>query len=182
MHDIEDQIFSNLGREAKPYEIADILGISLNKVIELQTLRRLKEKESLEQIDDNRKNIETIIASLSDNGIITETIDGAYIKDGVYIDEEDTLPEGFRIRDRVQDQIMAQMLSKSLENVLLRLDSQQREVLLERFGFADGRVKTLEEVGRKYGYKAEKVRQIERKAIRKLRHPSLVKEVKGYIR
>lgn len=178
--EIEDQIFSNLGREAKPYEIADILGISLNKVRELQALRKFREKESLEQMADDRKDVETIIEDLSDGDTITESSDEAFIMDGVYIDEEDTLPEGFRMKDRVQEKIMSRKLSQSVENMLETLTEREKDVLLLRFGFVDGRTRTLEEVGQRFGLGRERIRQIENKAIRKLRHPSREKLVKDY--
>lgn len=180
MPDIEDQILSELRREAKPYEIADILGVSLNKVIELQTLRKLREKESLEQIDDVKKDEETIISGLSDSDTITKLDGEVFIRDGVYIDEEDTLPEGFRMKDRIQDKITTRMLSQELKNILSTLTEREEEILLLRFGFADGSTKTLEEIGKRFGLSGDRIRQIENKAIRKLRHPSREKHIKDY--
>ena len=178
--EIEDRILSELGREAKPYEIADILGISLKRVNELQTLRNLREKESLEQISDDRKNVETIIAGLSDTDRIAQLNDEEYVMDGVYIDEKDTLPEGFREEDRVEAKNMTRALSQSLEKILSTLTLREREVLLLRFGFVDGETRSLEEVGKRFGLTQERIRQIEIKAIRKLRHPSRAKKVKDF--
>lgn len=178
--DIENQILVNLGREAKPYEIADILGVSLKRVSELETLRKLQQKESLEQIEDDRKDIETISSTLLDGDRITESDDG-YIMDGVYMDEEDTLPVGFRKRDRIADKAMTQLLKEDLGKALSTLTDRERNVLIQRFGLQDGRARTLEEVGINYSASRERIRQIEAKALRKLRHPSRSTHLKPYL-
>ncbi|MBO7206380.1 MAG: hypothetical protein J6W10_02070, partial [Kiritimatiellae bacterium] len=63
----------------------------------------------------------------------------------------------------------------SLRSVLETLDSREREVIDYRFGLSDGYARTLEEVGRFFNVTRERVRQIEAKALRKLRHPSRMK-------
>ncbi|MCX5899113.1 MAG: RNA polymerase sigma factor RpoD, partial [Proteobacteria bacterium] len=61
------------------------------------------------------------------------------------------------------------------------LNHRERRVLQLRFGLEDGRSRTLEEVGREFGVTRERIRQIEAKALRKLRHPSRSKKLKDYL-
>lgn len=72
-------------------------------------------------------------------------------------------------------------LKSELENVLQTLTDREQKVIIMRFGLEDGRAQTLEEVGREYGETRERVRQIEAKALRKLRHPSRSRYLKDYI-
>src|SRR5205823_3459714 len=74
-----------------------------------------------------------------------------------------------------------QMLREQVEDVLASLTSRERRVLQLRFGLDDGRSRTLEEVGREFGVTRERIRQIESKALRKLRHPSRSKRLKDYL-
>jgi len=74
-----------------------------------------------------------------------------------------------------------QLLKEQVEDVLASLTSRERRVLQLRFGLEDGRSRTLEEVGREFGVTRERIRQIEAKALRKLRHPSRSKKLKDYL-
>src|SRR5215216_6273054 len=74
-----------------------------------------------------------------------------------------------------------QMLKEQMEDVLGTLSAREREVLTMRFGLEDGRGRTLEEVGREFGVTRERIRQIEAKALRKLRHPSRAKKLKDFL-
>jgi RNA polymerase primary sigma factor len=65
--------------------------------------------------------------------------------------------------------------------VLGSLSKRERRVLQLRYGLEDGRQRTLEEVGREFGVTRERIRQIETKALRKLRHPSRSKKLKDYM-
>jgi RNA polymerase primary sigma factor len=73
------------------------------------------------------------------------------------------------------------LLKDQLEEVLSTLTDREREVLRLRFGLTDGRQKTLEEVGLRFGVTRERIRQIEAKALRKLRHPSRSKKLKDFL-
>ena len=74
-----------------------------------------------------------------------------------------------------------QLLKETVEDVLSSLTLRERRVLQLRFGLDDGRSRTLEEVGREFGVTRERIRQIEAKALRKLRHPSRSKRLRDYL-
>ena len=73
------------------------------------------------------------------------------------------------------------MLKEQLINVLDTLTPREEKVLRLRFGLDDGRARTLEEVGKKFNVTRERIRQIEAKALRKLRHPSRAKKLKDFL-
>ncbi|HZC33187.1 MAG TPA: RNA polymerase sigma factor RpoD [Candidatus Bathyarchaeia archaeon] len=74
-----------------------------------------------------------------------------------------------------------QLLKEQVEAVLDSLTGRERRVLQLRFGLEDGRARTLEEVGREFNVTRERIRQIEAKALRKLRHPSRSRKLKDYL-
>jgi len=74
-----------------------------------------------------------------------------------------------------------QLLREQVDDALDSLSGRERRVLQLRFGLDDGRSRTLEEVGREFGVTRERVRQIEAKALRKLRHPSRARKLKDYL-
>ena len=73
------------------------------------------------------------------------------------------------------------MLKEQLEEVLGTLTEREQKVLRLRFGLDDGRARTLEEVGKEFNVTRERIRQIEAKALRKLRHPSRSRKLKDYL-
>ena len=74
-----------------------------------------------------------------------------------------------------------QLLKEQVEDVLESLTERERKVLQLRFGLDDGRSRTLEEVGKEFHVTRERIRQIEAKALRKLRHPSRSRKLKDYL-
>lgn len=81
-----------------------------------------------------------------------------------------------------EDQVSKNLLREDLEKVLDGLSPRERDVLRLRYGLDDGRMKTLEEIGQIFNVTRERIRQIEAKALRKLRHPNRNSVLKEYIR
>ena len=101
------------------------------------------------------------------------------------IGEEDDSHLGDFIEDQdatsPADHAAYEMMKKQLENVLDTLTDREENVLRLRFGLDDGRTRTLEEDGKVFGVTRERIRQIEAKALRKLRHPSRSKQLKDFL-
>lgn len=99
-------------------------------------------------------------------------------------EEEDSHLGDFIQDDNVlvpQDAAAFTLLHEQLMEVLLTLTEREQKVLRLRFGLDDGRPRTLEEVGKQFNVTRERIRQIEAKALRKLRHPSRSKKLKDYL-
>jgi len=99
--------------------------------------------------------------------------------------EEEDSPLGNSIEDRNAlppvDAASKQLLKEQIEDVLYTLTPREQRVLQLRFGLEDGRSRTLEEVGKEFNVTRERIRQIEAKALRKLRHPSRSRKLKDYL-
>ncbi|MFH1003563.1 MAG: RNA polymerase sigma factor RpoD [Chloroflexota bacterium] len=92
---------------------------------------------------------------------------------GDFIEDQNALPP--------VDAASKQLLKEQIDGVLGTLSPREQRVLLLRFGLEDGRSRTLEEVGREFNVTRERIRQIEAKALRKLRHPSRSRKLKDYL-
>jgi RNA polymerase primary sigma factor len=98
--------------------------------------------------------------------------------------EEDT-----RLKEFIEDEVTLspfesasrELLKGHINDVLTTLNAREKKVLELRFGLSDGRTRTLEEVGKEFGVTRERIRQIEAKALRKLRHPSRSKRLRDYL-
>ncbi|GAA5125556.1 RNA polymerase sigma factor RpoD [Luteolibacter yonseiensis] len=99
-------------------------------------------------------------------------------------DSDDTSFGDF-IEDKAADNPMEEagfsMLKDKIKDVLDTLTEREREVLEQRFGLKDGYSRTLEEVGRQFQVTRERIRQIEAKALRKMRHPTRIRKLEGFI-
>jgi RNA polymerase primary sigma factor len=92
---------------------------------------------------------------------------------GDFIEDRNTLPPA--------DAASRQLLKEQIDVVLSSLSPREQRVLQLRFGLEDGRSRTLEEVGKEFNVTRERIRQIEAKALRKLRHPSRSRRLRDYL-
>jgi len=90
-----------------------------------------------------------------------------------FIEDRSTMPPA--------DEASRALLKQQLQNVLSELTDRERRILVLRFGLEDGRARTLEEVGKEFNVTRERIRQIEAKALRKLRHPSRSRKLKDFL-
>ena len=146
---VNRQLLQELGREPRPEEIANEMGISEDKVREI--IKIAQEPVSLE----------TPIGEEEDSHL------GDFIAD-----DEAPAPESIA---------STAMLQSHLEEVLRTLTPREEKVLRLRFGLDDGKTRTLEDVGKEFNVTRERIRQIEAKALRKLRHPSRSKRLKDFL-
>jgi RNA polymerase primary sigma factor len=92
---------------------------------------------------------------------------------GDFIEDRNALPP--------VDAASKQLLKEQIDDVLSHLSPRERRVVQLRFGLEDGRSRTLEEVGQEFNVTRERIRQIEAKSLRKLRHPSRSRKLKDYL-
>ena len=92
---------------------------------------------------------------------------------GDFIEDRNSIPPA--------DAASKQLLKEQIEDVLSTLSPREHRIIQLRFGLEDGRGRTLEEVGKVYNVTRERIRQIEAKALRKLRHPSRSRKLRGYL-
>ena len=146
---VQRQLLQELGREPYPEEIAEKMGLPVERVREIQ------------KISQEPVSLETPIGEEEDSHL------GDFIQDG-------NVP--------VPAEAAAfTLLKEQLVEVLGTLTEREQKVLCLRFGLEDGRARTLEEVGKEFDVTRERIRQIEAKALRKLRHPSRSRKLKDYL-
>jgi RNA polymerase primary sigma factor len=101
------------------------------------------------------------------------------------VGEGDDTTFGDFIEDKAADNPMERtgfsILKDKLKGVLETLNERERAVLEQRFGLIDGYSRTLEDVGRQFQVTRERIRQIEAKALRKMRHPTRIRQLEGFI-
>jgi len=88
--------------------------------------------------------------------------------------EDDSTPAPLEVASQ-------QLMKSQIFESLYKLTERERRIIILRYGLDDGRFRTLEEVGKEFGITRERIRQIEAKALRKLRHPSYSKKLRGYL-
>jgi RNA polymerase primary sigma factor len=100
-------------------------------------------------------------------------------------DEEEDSELGMFVEDQVtpspSETTYSNLLREKIENVLETLPCREARILRLRFGLENGHTYTLEEVGQKFGLTRERIRQIEGKALRRLRHPRRARQLKEYL-
>jgi RNA polymerase primary sigma factor len=146
---ISRQLLQELGHDPTPEEIAEDMGVPVEKVREI--LKIAQEPVSLE----------TPIGEEEDSHL------------GDFIPDEDA--------SEPAEAASFMMLKEQLAEVLGTLTPREEKVLRLRFGIEDGKTRTLEEVGKEFKVTRERIRQIEAKALRKLRHPSRSKKLKDFL-
>ena len=103
---------------------------------------------------------------------------GAHLRDGLRLD----LPDAFaRDRQAPSDAVINLNLKEQTSSVLKTLTPREEKVIKMRFGLDDGSEHTLEEVGQSFAVTRERIRQIEAKALRKLRHPSRSRKLRAFL-
>ena len=146
---VQRQMTLELNREPSEEELAEKMGITVEKVREVM------------KISQDPVSLDTPIGEEDDSHL------GDFIKD-----ERSMSPEEYATNE---------ILKEEIKNVLMTLQEREQEVLELRFGLVDGTSHTLEEVGKKFNVTRERIRQIEAKALRKLRHPSRAKKLKDFL-
>lgn len=146
---VHRQLLQELGRDPLPEEIAREMGLSEDKVREIQ------------KIAQEPVSLETPIGEEEDSHL------------GDFIPDDDAPAPA--------EAAAFTLLKEQLIEVLDTLTPREEKVLRLRFGLDDGRARTLEEVGKEFNVTRERIRQIEAKALRKLRHPSRSKKLKDYL-
>ncbi len=146
---VSNQLLHENGHEATPKEIADKLGLPVDRVREII------------RISQDPVSLETPIGEEEDSHL------------GDFIPDEDA-PAPAEAASRT-------LLKEELGKILGTLTDREEKVLRLRFGLEDGRPRTLEEVGKEFNVTRERIRQIEAKALRKLRHPSRSKKLKDFL-
>lgn len=138
-----------LGREPTPEELAEKLGMPVERVVEVM------------KIAQDPVSLETPVGEEEDSHLVD------FIQD-----EKASVPA---------DAAAMTLMREQLSEVLNTLNERERRVLSLRFGLEDGKARTLEEVGREFNVTRERIRQIESKALRKLRHPSRSRMLRDFL-
>ncbi len=146
---IQRQLVQEIGQEPSDEQLAEKMGVSVDKVREIQ------------KIAQEPISLETPIGEEDDSHL------------GDFIEDKQAVSPTEHANN--------EMLKECLDDVLLELTDREEKVLRMRFGLINDRAKTLEEVGREFDVTRERIRQIEAKAIKKLRHPSRSKKLKDFM-
>jgi RNA polymerase primary sigma factor len=173
---VSRRLLQEFGREPRPEEIAlemDILDpkiierikaspmSSLDSDLDIELQRAAQKVREIIKVSQQPVSLETPIGEEEDSHL------GDFIEDAGALAPAEAASH--------------QLLKEQVESVLGSLTARERRVLQLRFGLEDGRARTLEEVGKEFGVTRERIRQIEAKALRKLRHPSRSKKLKDYL-
>ena len=146
---ISRQLLQDKGREPLPEEIAEGMGITVERVREIQ------------KIAQEPVSLETPIGEEEDSHL------------GDFIEDQDAIAP--------DDAASYILLQEQIEDVFTCLTDREQQVLILRFGLKDGKPRTLEEVGQHFNVTRERIRQIEAKALRKLRHPSRSNQLRDFM-
>lgn len=142
-------LVQKLGRDPTPEEIAEEMGLPVERVIEIQ------------RISQDPVSLEMPVGEEDDSHL------GDFLED-----EKSKEPEGYAVSGMLKEQLAA---------VLNTLTPREEMVIRLRYGLDDARPRTLEDVGKEFGVTRERIRQIEAKALRKLRHPNRSRKLKDFV-
>ena len=162
----QKKLLQELGREPTLEETADEMGVPVERIHSLY--RMAQQPTSLQSLVGDGKD-----AHFDD---FTEDEDAKRPEEthfGDLIEDENAV--------RPEDAAAFALLKERLHEVLCSLKEREREVLTMRYGLKDGVQRTLEEVSRELNVSRERIRQIEAKALRKLRHPSYIEKIDGFL-
>lgn len=146
----KQELSNELQREPSLDELAEVCDMEPDKVLEI--LKR----------DKNVVSLDTPIKEDEDSSLV------------------EFIPSDANLDDVVIHEVEQKNLREKIDELLTGLNDQEQKVLRMRFGLDDDDPKTLEEIGKVFGVTRERIRQIEAKAIRKLRHPSRLKQLKNF--
>ena len=152
---VQRQLLQENGKDPTPQEIADEMNMPLERVNDI--LKIYQDPVSLDQPVGTGDDEDTML--------------------GDFISAEEAGVNAIS----VEDLAVNKTLREGLKEILGELTSREQKILNLRFGLDDGRARTLEEVGKEFSVTRERIRQIEAKALRKLRHPSRSRKVKDYL-
>ena len=177
---IRQAITRAIADQARTIRIPVHMVETINKLVRVsrQLLQELGREPSPEEIaEEMNMSVERVreILKISQEPVSLETPIG---------EEEDSHLGDFIKDDNVPvpaDAAAFTLLKEQLQDVLETLTEREQKVLTLRFGLEDGRARTLEEVGKEFNVTRERIRQIEAKALRKLRHPSRSRKLKDYL-
>lgn len=146
----KQELSNELQREPSLDELAEVCDMEPDKILEI--LKR----------DKNVVSLDTPIKEDEDSSLV------------------EFIPSDANLDDVVIYEVEQKNLREKIDELLTGLNDQEQRVLRMRFGLDDDDPKTLEEIGKVFGVTRERIRQIEAKAIRKLRHPSRLKQLKNF--
>ena len=146
----KQELSNELQREQSLDELAEVCDMEPDKILEI--LKR----------DKNVVSLDTPIKEDEDSSLV------------------EFIPSDANLDDVVIHEVEQKNLREKIDELLTGLNDQEQKVLRMRFGLDDDDPKTLEEIGKVFGVTRERIRQIEAKAIRKLRHPSRLKQLKNF--
>lgn len=175
---VQRQLTQELGRDPTTEELALEIGYlpasDVQEIVRANSEKKPLSPELQRKLETATQKIDRVLRSAEEPVSIDGPVGGEESSSlGDFIEDEDALSP--------MDAAARQMLREQIRNALSSLAEREREVLELRFGLVDGQDHTLEEVSRYFDVTRERIRQIEAKALRKLRHPSRSRQLRDYL-
>ena len=175
---VQRQLTQTLGRDPTTEELALQVGYlpasDVQAILDAHSKEKPLSTQLQHKLDTATQKIDRVLRNAEEPVSIDRPMgDDDASSLGDFIEDEDAISP--------VDAAARQMLREQIQNALTSLGDREREVLELRFGLVDGKDHTLEEVSRFFDVTRERVRQIEAKALRKLRHPSRSRELRDYL-